>query len=106
MGHFDEEHGFRIDGVTGPDEYAAVVDNNVYTNLMAQRNLREALAAAKRQPDVAGRLGVTGEETEPWDRAAPLMAGPYHTRRGVPLPSHAFTHHEEWDFDAPPPNRY
>ena len=30
---------FRIDGVTGPDEYSAVADNNVYTNLMAQRNL-------------------------------------------------------------------
>ena len=56
LGHFDAEHGFRIDGVTGPDEYTAVVDNNVYTNLMAQRNLREAAEAVKRQPDVAGRL--------------------------------------------------
>ena len=26
---------FRIDGVTGPDEYSAIADNNVYTNLMA-----------------------------------------------------------------------
>ena len=42
--------------MTGPDEYTAVVDNNVYTNLMAQRNLREAAEAVKRQPDVAGRL--------------------------------------------------
>ena len=58
LGHFDPEHGFRIDGVTGPDEYTAVVDNNVYTNLMAQRNLREAAEAVQRQPDVAGRLEV------------------------------------------------
>ena len=58
LGHFDAEHGFRIDGVTGPDEYTAVVDNNVYTNLMAQRNMREAAEAVKRQPDVAGRLEV------------------------------------------------
>ena len=57
LGHFDTEHGFRIDGVTGPDEYTAVVDNNVYTNLMAQRNLREAAEAVKRQPDVAGPAG-------------------------------------------------
>src|SRR3954447_15487231 len=49
LGHFDIEHGFRIDGVTGPDEYTAVVDNNVYTNLMAQRNLREAAEAVRRQ---------------------------------------------------------
>ena len=29
------EGRFRIDGVTGPDEYSAVADNNVFTNLMA-----------------------------------------------------------------------
>ena len=40
LGHHDPEGRFRIDGVTGPDEYSAVADNNVYTNLMAQRNLR------------------------------------------------------------------
>jgi Trehalose and maltose hydrolases (possible phosphorylases) len=42
--------GFRIDGVTGPDEYSAVADNNVYTNLMAQRNLRAAATSAERHP--------------------------------------------------------
>ena len=40
IGHHDAEGRFRIDGVTGPDEYSAVADNNVFTNLMAQRNLR------------------------------------------------------------------
>ena len=47
------EAGFRIDGVTGPDEYSAVADNNVYTNLMAQQNLRAAADAAARYPDLA-----------------------------------------------------
>ena len=52
------EASFRIDGVTGPDEYSAVADNNVYTNLMAQRNLRGA-ADAVRAPPARGRaLGV------------------------------------------------
>ena len=46
LGHHDAAGRFRIDGVTGPDEYSAIADNNVYTNLMAQRNLR----AAARQP--------------------------------------------------------
>jgi alpha,alpha-trehalose phosphorylase len=41
---------FRIDGVTGPDEYSAVADNNLYTNLMAQQNLRAAAGAAGRHP--------------------------------------------------------
>jgi alpha,alpha-trehalose phosphorylase len=106
LGHFDPEHGFRIDGVTGPDEYTAVVDNNVYTNLMAQRNLREAVQAVRRQPDVAGRLQVSGEEVEVWLRAAALMAVPYDTQRGVHMQSDAFTHHEEWDFDGTPKECY
>ena len=106
LGHFDVEHGFRIDGVTGPDEYTAVVDNNVFTNLMAQRNLREAAEAVKRQPDTAGRLGVEEEEVEVWLRAAALMAVPYDTQRGVHMQSDAFTHHEEWDFEHTPPENY
>nr|WP_204261701.1 glycoside hydrolase family 65 protein [Blastococcus saxobsidens] len=106
LGHFDAEHGFRIDGVTGPDEYTAVVDNNVYTNLMAQRNLREAAAAVDRQPEVAGRLEVTGGEVEEWLRAASLMAVPYDTQRGVHMQSDGFTHHEEWDFQNTPQSHY
>jgi alpha,alpha-trehalose phosphorylase len=106
LGHFDAEHGFRIDGVTGPDEYTAVVDNNVYTNLMAQRNLREGAEAVKRQPDVAGRLQVAEEEVETWLRAAALMAVPYDTQRGVHMQSDAFTHHEEWDFAGTPKDKY
>ncbi len=38
LGHYDADGQFRIDGVTGPDEYSALADNNVYTNLMAQHN--------------------------------------------------------------------
>ncbi|MGY2066311.1 glycoside hydrolase family 65 protein [Blastococcus sp. SYSU DS0619] len=106
LGHFDAEHGFRIDGVTGPDEYTAVVDNNVYTNLMAQRNLREAAAAVRRQPDVAGRLSVTEEEVEEWLRAASLMAVPYDTQLGVHMQSDGFTHHEEWNFAGTPQDHY
>jgi alpha,alpha-trehalose phosphorylase len=106
LGHFDTEHGFRIDGVTGPDEYTAVVDNNVFTNLMAQRNLREAAEVVKRQPDVAGRLDVDPDEVEVWLRAASLMAVPYDTQRGVHMQSDAFTHHEEWDFANTPKENY
>ncbi|WP_104523890.1 glycoside hydrolase family 65 protein [Blastococcus atacamensis] len=106
LGHFDAEHGFRIDGVTGPDEYTAVVDNNVYTNLMAQRNLREAAEAVRRQPEVAARLGITDDEVAEWLRAASLMAVPYDTQRGVHMQSDGFTHHEEWDFAGTPRGKY
>jgi alpha,alpha-trehalose phosphorylase len=39
LGHHDHAGAFHIDGVTGPDEYSAIADDNVYTNLMAQANL-------------------------------------------------------------------
>jgi hypothetical protein len=35
---------FCINGVTGPDEYNTVVNNNAYTNLMARQNLHYPLA--------------------------------------------------------------
>ena len=40
LGHHDQQARWHVDGVTGPDEYSAVVDNNIFTNLMAARNLR------------------------------------------------------------------
>src|SRR5206468_139931 len=50
LGHHDLEGRFRIDGVTGPDEYSALADNNVYTNLMARRNLNGAASVCERHP--------------------------------------------------------
>ena len=46
LGFFSERRGgrFCINGVTGPDEYTTVVDNNAYTNLMAHENLEGAVA--------------------------------------------------------------
>ncbi len=71
LGHHDQRGAFRIDGVTGPDEYSAIADNNVYTNLMAQRNLLEAAAAAERHPRGAQTLGVDDEETAALARRRP-----------------------------------
>jgi alpha,alpha-trehalose phosphorylase len=106
LGHFDAEGGFRIDGVTGPDEYTAVVDDNIFTNLMAQRNLREAADACDRRPDVAERLDVRREEVNLWRMAAKAVVVPYDAKRGVHSQSEDFTEHGEWDFDATPPENY
>ena len=61
LGYQGPDGRFRIDGVTGPDEYSALVDNNVYTNLMAQGNLRAAADAAERRPESRTRLEVDEE---------------------------------------------
>ena len=105
LGHFDGSD-FRIDGVTGPDEYTAIVDDNVYTNLMAQRNLREAAAAADRHPAAAERLGIDADEIARWRRAADTVVLPYDDKLGVHSQSEGFTQHAEWDFDATPADMY
>jgi alpha,alpha-trehalose phosphorylase len=106
LGHHDPVDGFRIDGVTGPDEYSAVADNNVYTNLMAQRNLAAALEAAERHPESAERLGVDDGEIEVWRTAAEAMVVPWDEELGVHPQAEGFTRHQEWDFEATRPESY
>src|SRR6185503_10465169 len=77
LGHHDAHGAFRIDGVTGPDEYSAVADNNVYTNLMAQKNLLAAADLAGHYGDEAHGLGVDDEEAASWRDAAAAMLVPY-----------------------------
>lgn len=106
LGHFDANADFRIDGVTGPDEYSAIVDNNTYTNLMAQRNLWEAARAARRYPDGAEQFGVTEEEVAGWQERGDAITIPYDVVRGVHMQSEAFTRHRVWDFSATRPDQY
>jgi alpha,alpha-trehalose phosphorylase len=77
LGHRDGHGRFRIDGVTGPDEYSAIADNNVYTNLLAQRNLVAAADAVVRHPDRASERGVDAEEAAAWRAAAREMFLPW-----------------------------
>ena len=106
LGHHDRRGGFRIDGVTGPDEYSALADNNVYTNLMAQRDLRAAAAAIERHPDLAGPIGVTSEETASWRDAADAMIVPFDDALHVHPQSEGFTNHEVWEFQATRGDQY
>ncbi|WP_051579449.1 glycoside hydrolase family 65 protein [Pseudonocardia acaciae] len=106
LGHFDAAGRFRIDGVTGPDEYSALADNNVYTNLMAQRNLRGAADVVVLHPEKAGELAVADSEAGQWRRAADSMYVPYDERLGVHPQATGFTDHERWDFANTPAEKY
>jgi len=106
LGHHDSAGQFRIDGVTGPDEYTAIVDNNVYTNLMAQQNLRVAADTAARHTRAAAKLGVNSEEMASWRDAASAMRIPYDETLGVHPQSEGFTDHKLWDFEGTPPEKY
>ncbi len=105
-GCYDHARNFRIDGVTGPDEYSALVDNNVFTNLGAQTNLRAAAETVARLPELAGRMEVSEEELERWRDAAEAMYVPYDERLGVHPQDQGFLLHDPWDFGATPPEKY
>jgi alpha,alpha-trehalose phosphorylase len=106
LGHHDSAGRFRIDGVTGPDEYSAIADNNVYTNLMAQRNLRLAAEIVEGFPDRAKELEVDAEETASWRDAADKMVIPYDETLGIHPQAEGFLEHQPWDFDQTAPDQY
>jgi alpha,alpha-trehalose phosphorylase len=106
LGHHDVEGRFRIDGVTGPDEYSAIADNNIYTNLMAQRNLRLAADAVERNPERATELDVDLEEAAAWRDAAEAILVPYDETLGIHPQAEAFTTHQPWDFAHTAPEQY
>lgn len=78
VAYFDDRGTAHIAGVTGPDEYTALMDDNIYTNLMAQRNLRAVPLGAK---ELAENLSI-----------------PYDEGRQVHEQAAGFTRLPEWDF--------
>ena len=100
LGHHDRHGVWHIDGVTGPDEYTAVVRDNVFTNLMAAHNLRTAAEACVRHPDPADELGVTAAEMDDWRNAAEDAYIPYDEELGVHPQCAGFTTLREWNFDC------
>jgi alpha,alpha-trehalose phosphorylase len=105
---------FCIQGVTGPDEYSAVVDNNAYTNLMARENLSAAAEGLEllRRTDPDGydrlvtRLRIEDHEPQQWCRAAERMFVPYDERAGVLLQDEHFLNRKPWDFEHTPVDNY
>ena len=113
LGFFSERRGgaFLINGVTGPDEYNAVVNNNYFTNLMAQENLRCAAAAVEAlDPEALAslrrRTRLDMAELEGWRAAADRMWLPYDERLGVHPQDDAFLDKERWDFENTPEEMY
>jgi len=116
LGFFSERKGgkFCINGVTGPDEYNTVVDNNTYTNLMARENLRYAAQTVdelrRTRPDVYAHLahetGLAAGETEEWMRAADNMFIPYDEASGIFPQDDGFMDKERLELNSIPPDRF
>src|SRR5699024_2946051 len=99
------ESHFHIHGVTGPDEYTTVVNDNLFTNVMARENLADAAAAvielrASDPRDYARavtRLGLEDAEITEWQRAADAMFIPFDSELRVHPQDLHFLEREVWD---------
>ena len=116
LGFYSDAKGgkFCINGVTGPDEYKAVVDNNAYTNLMARENLRYAARTVESlrvtEPDAYNALvhktALESSEAEAWIRAAESMYVPYDEKLKIIPQDDNFLDKEPWDFRNTPRDHY
>ncbi|MGF7396814.1 glycosyl hydrolase family 65 protein [Thermoanaerobacterium thermosaccharolyticum] len=94
---------FCINCVTGPDEYTALVDNNAYTNYMAQMNLEYAYFVAKemikKAPDdykrISEKISLSDDELEEWNIAAQNMYLPYSAELNIIPQDDSFLYKEK-----------
>ena len=107
------ERSFHIHSVTGPDEYSAVVNDNLYTNVMAQANLRRSAAAVRALEEAdpvrflaaSAELGLQPGEVAMWEQAAAAMAIPFDEDLGVHPQDEDFLKREVWDLASNPPEK-
>ena len=116
LGFYSDAKGgkFCINGVTGPDEYNAVVNNNAYTNLMARENLRYAAQVVESlrtaEPDaynaLAHKTALEPQEVKAWIRAAESMYVPYDEKLQIVLQDDNFLDREPWDLHNTPRDHF
>jgi alpha,alpha-trehalose phosphorylase len=114
LGFYGTDGRFHIHGVTGPDEYTTVVNDNTYTNLMARLNLNFAAATVRRlrqeRPDdyiaLVHEVGLRPGEAESWERAAAAMHVPFDEQRGIHPQDDTFLNREVWDLAATPRGKF
>jgi alpha,alpha-trehalose phosphorylase len=101
---------FHIHGVTGPDEYTTVVNDNLFTNVMARGNLRDAASTVRRLAEhhpegyarMVARLRLQDDEVAEWEHAADRMFVPFEPHLGIHPQDAHFLDREVWDLEATP----
>jgi len=125
---------FCIYGVTGPDEYTAIVNNNCYTNMMAKENLEFAYRVAvwmqnngeydlnrklsseqKKSKNhkildvynkLAHKIELDGREILEWKKAAERMYIPYDQRLRIFPQDDSFLDKPIWDLEKTPAEKF
>jgi alpha,alpha-trehalose phosphorylase len=114
LGFYSEAGTFHLHGVTGPDEYTTLVNDNTYTNLMARHHLRYASWVLRQLPEedphraevLREDIGLSDAEIEEWERAADAMYVPYDEKRGVHPQDAHFLERKVWDFERTPADKF
>ncbi|MFP4508609.1 MAG: glycoside hydrolase family 65 protein [Spirochaetaceae bacterium] len=114
LGNYVDGQGFCLNLVTGPNEYTALVNNNVFTNLMVQDHLRYANEIGRTLrndwPEDWKRLveltGISVDELRQWTEAAEAMHIPYDEERGLYPQDDSFFRKAVWDFPGTPSEHY
>jgi len=105
---------FHLRGVTGPDEYTALVDDNWYTNRMAQKHLRLAVSAAERVAGIdpeawgwlAAEMELTPAELAEFARTADALHLPFDTERDLDAQDASFLDKPRWDVAGTPASEF
>ncbi len=99
---------FHINDVTGPDEYSCIVNNNYYTNAIAQYHLRWAVKLYyefRKNPDfrrMMRDIHFKHEEINEFKKAAKRMLLPYDKALGINPQDDAFLGKKRWDLSTIP----
>lgn len=113
LGHFHKGL-FKIDAVTGPDEYTAIVNNNYYTNVMAKYNLKWAAILyyelLDKDPEMlknlSDKISLPAEEIESFECAYKNMYLPYDKELKINAQDDTFLSKAVWDFENTPKDKY
>lgn len=107
LGYFNPRRGgqFCIHEVTGPDEYSALVNNNVYTNSMAKYHLERVCALANHLQTTRPKFWETlrhtikleENELDGFNKAANAMYIPFDAELGINPQDDSFLQREIWD---------
>ncbi|WP_339799264.1 glycosyl hydrolase family 65 protein [Paenibacillus sp. FSL R5-0744] len=113
LGHYHEGL-FKIDDVTGPDEYTAIVNNNYYTNVLAKYNLEWAASWYKQLAEthptaweaLCSRIGLTTDEITAFEEAAAKMYLPFDEKLNIHAQDDSFLAKKVWDFENTPEEKH
>lgn len=113
IGHFHNGY-FKIDAVTGPDEYTAIVNNNYYTNVMAKYNLKWAVKLydlLKNEQEetfhsLCKKINLEKKEIDLFHKAYTNMYLPYDEKHKIDAQDDSFLSKALWDFENTPKAKY